>query len=170
VSKAMELLKRFCADADDVRYSLQEPWKDANGTVMASNGHVAIILDPGTDVPEVAFVDTPRSAKLIGWASEIPSAGFLPARWDFAPDPECDQCDRKSSEPDEDGFVDSCYWCDGTGFNKKEAIAVGDAHFAKHYLRLIASLPDCQIATAGSGGRAFFRFNGGIGFLLPVRR
>jgi hypothetical protein len=43
----MELLKRFCADADDVRYFLQEPWKDANGTVMASNGHVAIILDPG---------------------------------------------------------------------------------------------------------------------------
>jgi len=41
--------------------------------------------------------------------------------------------------------------------------------FAKHYLRLIASLPNCQIKTRGPTESACFKFDGGIGFLMPIR-
>jgi hypothetical protein len=163
-------LQQFCAKADDVRFYLQRPFKSEDGRIMASNGHIAVLLDPWADLPDVALGQKRICDKILEWAAGyLPEVGFIAARWEFAQDPECIHCDGKPAEPDEDGDVMECYWCDGTGFSKKEPIAVGDAHFAKHYLRMVASLPECEIVTRGSKSSAYFRFNGGVGFLMPTR-
>jgi hypothetical protein len=166
----LDQLKKFCADADDIRYYLREPWKDEDGRIMAANGHIAVVLNTGIVFGEHPTKGSESISKRINdWVAEAPTTGFIPVPLEFEADQNCEHCDGKPAEPDEDGEFDNCYWCDGTGFNKKTPIRVGNAYFAKHYLRLIATLPACQIATFGETGRACFRFDGGIGFLMPVR-
>ncbi len=163
-------LKPFCAADDDLRHYLQRPWKNEDGRIMASNGHIAVLLNNGEDVPDVLIGRAQLSEKIMEWARSVPADDlFIPAPSQFDQDPECTHCDGNPAEPDEDGDVMECYWCEGTGFNKKEAVRVGNAAFAKHYLRLLASLPECEIAPRGAAEKAYFRFKGGVGFLMPVR-
>jgi len=159
-------LQRFCTNLDDPRYFLSKPWKNKDGRIMASNGHVAVLMDPGFESPvQLEMLENKPGQKICEWAQEIPTSGFVPVPQDFAPDPACTHCDRTPDPDDED----QCYWCDGTGFNKKQSVKIGKVPFAKHYLRLIASLPNCQIKTRGPTESACFKFDGGIGFLMPTR-
>ena len=168
---AFEQLCKFCADADDILFYLRAPWKDADGRIMASNGHIAVLLDAGADMPEVVYQEKAPSKRFSEWAAEIGYDGFSPALAEFDADKKCKACDGIPHAPteDDDDWDCACYLCDGTGFAIKEPLPVGNAHYAKHYLRLIASLPAAEFKANGPRDKAQFRFDGGVGFLMPVR-
>lgn len=60
-----------------------------------------------------------------------------------------------------------CCSCSGTSEHPQAAAAVG-AHFGSHYLRLLASLPNCEITPPEHPlASTFCRFDGGIAIVMP---
>ncbi len=49
-------------------------------------------------------------------------------------------------------------------------ITIGTAHYQSKYLRLIATLPNPQFAESGENDAAWFKFDGGDGLLMPIRK
>lgn len=61
----------------------------------------------------------------------------------------------------------TCSSCAGTGETPRHAAAMG-AHYGSHYLRLLASLPNCEItAPEHPMAATFCRFDGGIAVVMP---
>lgn len=90
-------LTRYCADENEIRAYLQHPWRE-KGTIVASNGHIAIeIPDDGREVPTVVG-KPPDIAKLLS----------RPSKGDFSPMPEL--APFKST-------VLACARCKGDGFH-----------------------------------------------------
>lgn len=85
---------------------------------------------------------------------------------------ECKACGGDCTKPCHESTPGAkkhdCHRCDGFGeaFAK---VVVEEAPFQRRYLALIASLPNSAIETAGPEGTAKFTFDGGYGFLMPVR-
>jgi len=85
---------------------------------------------------------------------------------------ECKECDgdgfNRCHKSDPDAEQKPCHRCDGSGESSLN-VAIGNAFFQRRYLALIAALPACSIETCGELGMAKFAFDGGYGFLMPVR-
>lgn len=85
---------------------------------------------------------------------------------------ECKECDgngtTKSAAPQSpDHTPTKCWTCAGTGEAPQPAAAVG-AHYGSHYLRLLASLPNCEItAPEHPLATTFCRFDGGVAIVMP---
>lgn len=85
---------------------------------------------------------------------------------------ECKECHgngtTKSAEPKSpDHTPTTCRHCAGTGEHPKPAAAVG-THYGSHYLRLLASLPNCEITPPETPlAFTFCRFDGGIAVVMP---
>ncbi|AEC22243.1 hypothetical protein PT7_P007 (plasmid) [Pusillimonas sp. T7-7] len=83
---------------------------------------------------------------------------------------ECKECDGEGRVKRVGGdHKEPCPWCDSTG-NKLVPIPVGDqAHISSKYLAVLHGLPDCEISLGGTSAGIPFRFNGGIGVVMPMR-
>jgi len=70
--------------------------------------------------------------------------------------------------------VTCCPRCNGTLLEPRAeddaAVEIGGATFAVRYLRLLAALPECEIAPRGKHEPARVRFGGGEALIMPMRR
>lgn len=84
----------------------------------------------------------------------------------------CQECGGNGTTPCSENTPgatkDACYRCNGFG-EILARVPVADAVFQRCYIALLASLPQCSIETAGPEGTAKFTFDGGYGFLMPLR-
>lgn len=88
-------------------------------------------------------------------------------------DYDCKECDGGGRFASANG-TKACTHCDGTGYDPHQRVIVeGDAGFARHYLSLLMAVPGIEFSVNDKepeNGIAGFRFEGGIGALMPVRK
>lgn len=80
----------------------------------------------------------------------------------------CKTCDGSGKA----GKGKECELCDGSGkMEKVVKIELNGVLFNAGYLKLISALPSCQIQVTVSEMHppAYFRFDGGVGLLMPMR-
>ena len=169
-------LKPFCGD-NDIRYYLNEPFSEGEFT-YATNGHILIRVPRRDDAKEVEadsmknrlpkmFADNPFLLPV-----EIP---------DIPPmvEGDCDCCNGEGTHDYKCGNAPpyACGECNGTGKQMTELgdtqwpeIEVGNAAFAPKYLRLIKTLPGIQFSPNTRDHSAAFKFDGGDGLLMPMRK
>ena len=88
----------------------------------------------------------------------------------------CNACRSGSipGEPDDENAIE-CDWCEGDGLHEHNGShPVGTAHVSNGYLRKIAGLPGAEIFLpdwpANECRAVPFRFEGGAGCVMPMRR
>lgn len=86
--------------------------------------------------------------------------------------PRCDGRGRVKGSADNHNDSEECLYCHGRGVELELLCTdLGESRFNNAYLRLIATLPGAEIeASPKVAAVARFRFSGGIGFLMPVRK
>lgn len=152
-------LKQFCADKDDPRWFLHQPWSRGDFT-YATNGHIIVRVPRLPDVPE--NVQAPNAQALMFKAAPAKDWMPVPAAT-MPPDGICDQCDGTGL--DEDG--EDCEWCEHTGKGKCfDGMDCGDSHFAQRYL---AQIQGWEIAPNGLKS-AWIRCGDALGLLMPRRK
>lgn len=163
-----------------------------HGHLWASNGHILACLPDDQTI--TAHEDCPVDFQgfLDGHAA---ATGYRPIASIHIPEPdpcfacaghcwghECDTCPNKTASCDDgcDGFSSAadgpvhCHVCDGTGEDPYQAQEIGGGvYLAVRYLRLIATLPDAEIAEFQIGADpkntpVYFRFDGGWGAVMPI--
>lgn len=84
---------------------------------------------------------------------------------------DCAECNGKGSLGSET-IKTVCLFCDGFGEDgswRGEEFVIGEAGFQARYMRLIALLPNVEIAPADRLAGSHFRFTGGRGMVMPMR-
>jgi hypothetical protein len=138
-----------------------------DGKIVATNGHIMVEW-PSADLPVSAdsvpakVLDQIREWFAIEQADD--SYLSLPPLPRFKRCPECNGDGLVTKTPGT-----TCGLCEGYG-EMQQRIAVGNAGYCIRYLRLLSSLPNIQLAPNGEETMAAFRFTGGRGFLMPMRK
>jgi len=158
-------LKKFCADANDIRaHMMGRPWSRGEWT-WATNGHILLRVSRQSDVAENDAA--PDCAALL---AKVPAAvNWIPVpECASLPDIECDECGGTGIATCPTCCNDSdCGNCDHTGMvRQRRAVEAGDAHFDQNYL---AALQGYEIATNGPSTAAHIRNGDIIGLLMPMR-
>jgi hypothetical protein len=84
---------------------------------------------------------------------------------------DCTRCSGSGYIFDATASKEPCGDCDGQGHHETLAsIEVGIARFQNRYLRLIAALPGLEFQPHGPLEPGRFRWDGGEGMLMPVKR
>lgn len=175
-------LEKFCAHSDEVRYHLHEPWRQKEG-IVATNGHILVcIADDGRTLENPGDDQVKRNVSRFlsetrnNW-QPITTALTPETR---CPNPfcksgmvECDYLPRRSSHVDCSECDGSkqvvCAYCDGRGV-VSEPCNLGPCSLARRYLAILLELPGVEIAPKGKADMVLFRFDGGRGCVMPVRR
>lgn len=166
-----EVLMRFCAK-DDLNESLNHPIL-MMGKILASNRDIAIRVDQdATELVDGVLEHQKISQKI--WTliknTKAKRKPLIPLPTLPSP-PACPTC-HGTGENEESGYRGVCCPCDGSGelpdlpFTYTKAGP--GAYIANRYLRLIASLPNPQIATDWLSV-CYFTFDGGDGVVMPMR-
>lgn len=148
-------------------YMATRPWMAApwihDGKTYATNGHILLVL-PSAELPvSDNYPPEKGQTKIDEWLAAFPTKFIdLPSLPTFAPCAECGGAGLFSTVP---GFY--CDYCEGYG-ELPSRIAVGDVGFCVRYLRLLSTFPAIQFAPNGMT-RAAFIFDGGRGFLMPMK-
>lgn len=162
-------LKPFCLDM----YSLSnEPFSSKDFT-YATDGRIAIRVARHQDVPE-------KNSEIVNEIERyIKDANFdIIADWltiDAVPLPEmkgCDDCGETGYyDPEEDDPKFQCQSCDGKGkYPIFVSVEIGAKLFSNKYLLMLMELPNVRIhATNGKLDSSPFKFDGGIGILMPMK-
>lgn len=150
-----EQLLKFCAGSNSRYQWMSKPWSEGHYT-YATNGCIIV------RIPRISEIDEdPSSASAV----EL-FAKSRPCLWvDLLPElsepeyKECSVCEGKG-----------CDDCNGIG--KYEVLAkteIDGIFFNNSYLRLIKNLPGCKFGPVSGKKPAWFEFDGGDGFLMPMR-
>lgn len=166
-------LQSFCGDDLSWQY-LNAPFKQDNFT-FATNGHILVrvaLRDSDPDLPKGALENI-NNVILKGVEDAIfspPPPYTLPPESAFAStrclscagtgrDHECPSCDC------------DCIDCDGTGtWPTRVSTTLGAVDFDLTYVRKVLALPGVELAEAKPDEPLLFRFSGGVGALMPLRR
>ena len=156
-------LKRFCADADDSREYLRQPWT-RDGYTWATEGHIIIRVPAIADIP-----DNKGAVDADGLFSRQPDAKeWLAVPTVKAPKPaKCDDCYGSGLHECNCGHEHTCGVCNGTGKVRAKVIAipVGNSNFADRYL---ARIQGWEIAP-NKEKPAWIRKDDALGLLMPRR-
>lgn len=156
----MIALNQFCADSDDLRYFIHQPWSRGDFT-YATNGHILVRVPRLQEVPENS--NTPDAQQLMD--KTAPANDWMPVPVaTMPPDVQCKWCDGTKRDPTDKRF--KCDECGATG--KQRAwigVDVGDASFDQGYLSMIQGW---EIAPNGLE-RAWIRCGDALGLLMPRR-
>lgn len=162
-------LADFCAGPHDHRVAMRQPYRDGDH-IVATDGHIMIVLDvvqrEGIDYPDCAQLGLPSFHQLDRFGPGL-QFWYDIADIELPPAVTCGACLGSGTVQDENDEDAECLDCHGSG----ELLAwvfVGGVALNTRYLRLIADLPDCEIAPASRHTPALFRFNGGHGWIMPV--
>ena len=168
-----EFLNPFCGD-DPTRYYLQVPFNQ-DGFAWATNGHILV------RVPEMEGLlpcSCPKPINISKPLTGFEDAQFSKARWKLpAHDPHfkgpCIVCDGRGVLHDCPECDCICEACKGTGRadpERRTSVRILGRLYALNYVRIIASLPGLEVSDGQGGERPlFYRFDGGIGALMPLR-
>ena len=153
-------LQKFCADDDDIRYYLRQPWS-AGEFSYATNGHILV------HVPRLAYVPyndkAPDAQALID--KTAPSKEWLPVPGvEMPPDVACTWCDGTGKDPNDRRC--KCEECLGAKtMPDRSGIELAGTAFAKRYLAMIQGW---EIAPNGQKA-AWIRHGDTLGLLMPMR-
>lgn len=193
----IEQLQKFCAKGE-FRSFMLKPWLHGD-YAFATNGHIALRVPADGFLSVVAGGNgsEPNVSKLVDKAKafylpmmSIPElvppevcehcAGTGTA-YDCDPcdgegwfdhhgkEYECKWCNGAGQHQNGEGDPSYCWHCDGIGEKRYIQVAVGNSHFDRRYLALIAALPNAKIAPNGPAAITYFAFDGGDGALMPMR-
>ena len=165
-------LQPFCS-TDEVRPYLMKPFS-RHGFTWATNGHILVRVTLRSDISDVD-----KKFNIAGPLQDFESASFFKPEY-FLPPPVpapvgCAACDGRGHEHDCPSCGCICGACDGKGEVNPEnnmSVSIGPTPFSLKYIRQILSLPGIEIETLAADQSMkplFFRFDGGIGALMPLR-
>ena len=151
-------LQRFCADSDDIRYYLREPWSDGDYS-YATNGHIILRV---ARLPNVEEQPKAPNAEVL-FAKTKPASNWLPIPVaTMPPDVDCERCRGTKRDLDDRRF--KCDVCGGTGKQRAQiGVRVGGASFDQGYLSM---LQGWEIAPNGKAA-AWIRNGNAQGLLMP---
>lgn len=193
----LEKIKKFCK-REDIRELTLHPWK-VGGFVVATNGHIAIrvaafgdllLVDaemkknpipkciddakaPGLELFSIPALPEPHTCEKCNGSGiahvceDCDGEGVLIKK--SGNEIDCPACKCSGQVPEGNGDEIECWFCDGRGEEPYQAIQIGDGHFDRRYLAMIAALPNARIAPNGPKDVAYFTFDGGDGALMPMR-
>lgn len=164
----IDTLQKFCANDSDPRHYFCHP-NTVGEFTYATNGEIMIRV-PKLDAEFPAFDKLPDFECVIpADDAEYVSLPELP------PAPEVEDCPDCNG----DGVVGTCPYCPHehpchrcgeTGrVLPLVTVAVGRAFFDRKYLALIADFPGIEVAPRDFNQGMRFRFDGGIGVVMPMR-
>ena len=170
---SLDDLQQFCA-TDGLRPVLKRPVTVGEYT-YASDGRVLVRV-PALD-GALGFDSHHRP---VNFEAVIPGEAGFP----FLPiPPGCERCDTEGDRVDCEqcngvgylscslSYEHDCANCDTRGwFDAWHPIEIGGVTFNCYYTKRIARLPNAMIAPRDAENRALFRFDGGIGVLMPFRQ
>lgn len=194
----IEILKRFCA-TDVSRHRLEAPFSQGEWT-FATNGHIAVrvprmkavaaaegapdcvgLFSKSADLenPERDWVNPPEPFFSIRPCADCAGQGFIKF-CDHTDGGYCKRCAGREFVPCEKKHpkAEECFECDGKGEIRDGAVLIegpkGQVKADSRYIELIRLLPNPKIALHGNesdrGEPLCFRFDGGDGLLMPMRK
>lgn len=163
-------LQPFCGTDETCPY-LMKPFSFGDFS-YATGGHIIVRVPKreGVEPPDKKFnADKPLEG--------LDQASFARPAFKLPPQPseedECEDCDGRGYEHDCPHCECVCRACAGTGNQAAEGkltTTFAGITFALRYVRKMLSLPGIEIATPrASEGPLLFRFDGGVGALMPMR-
>lgn len=167
-----EFLLQFCG-VEPSRPYLHVP-SNQDGFTWATNGHILVrVAEIEGLMPCSCNKPINISKPIVG----VDEATFTAARWKLPPhDPSfkgpCGLCDGRGylhKCPDCDCF---CTLCNGSGEadpERRMSTSILGRIFALNYVRMIADLPGLEVAGNEDELPLFFRFEGGVGGIMPLR-
>jgi hypothetical protein len=160
---SLELLKTFCG-TDEHRAILHQPTSQGEFS-YATDGRVIVQVPRMAEVPEVEGFPqcggVMRDFKIHGAWRKLPE---IPPRGEGVP---CEDCEGTGKFPD----GTPCDECEGGKYYPTESMEVGGARLNLVFLRRIAALPNLEYNMNGGELTArSFRFDGGIGLIVPMRK
>lgn len=162
-------LQQFCGK-EETRPYLLKPFSVGDFT-YATNGHIMVRVTRRDDAAEQTK-EWDWNAPLAG----LQGASFAKPEFKLPPEPEeadeCSACDGRGTEHDCPDCECPCVECDGTGKDIPErgiSTEFCGANFAMRYIRQVLSLPNVELASITSDAPMVFRFDGGVGALMPLR-
>jgi hypothetical protein len=167
-------LQQFCG-TDPSRDYLMKPFS-RDGFTWATNGHILIRVP---ERPEFSDIEQRIKINIAEPLKGFGVAKFFSPSFELPPATvrgECLKCAGRGHLHDCPDCDCECEHCDGTGNSDSEqfaSVSIGPTPFALNYVRQILSLPRVEIeefAAEQSEKCLFFRFDGGVGALMPLRR
>lgn len=170
-------LQQFCS-TDDLRPYLMKPFR-FKGFTWATNGHILVRVREDKRYEPLAGKIDPAGPlkgfdKVTMWARV---AVALPPQIEVQ---QCVACKGSGADHSADACSgDVCWTCDGAGFSDGErstSVTLAHVPFALNYVRQMLALPNVEIAPTSVSNAdhdyrpLYFRFNGGIGALMPLRK
>jgi hypothetical protein len=157
-------LSPFCStDATHSRYYIMQPWSRGDFT-WATDGHILVRVSRRANVPEVP--KPPNTDQIMACHDGAEFAPLPDVVWPDPPPPEkCNWCDGRGVYDN-----DPCDSCHGTGLGPSiVSVGVRGAIFNAKYIRMIMALPSAEFSIKpGADKPAPFRFDGGLGALMPM--
>lgn len=200
MDRIAEAMKALAAMGDDMPERAKTPWSEGVWSYATDNRAVirAERLEEFADRPDNAGmganIDTLVNFPAGPTWYDIPALPPAPVpetcpRCGGQKRRECDACESTGTATFElwhkairytaddtcpvcNGEAGDCRKCEskGTITPKESPIEIGPAIFNPAYLRILATLPGCQIAPVDGFCPAVFRFDGGSGAVMPIRR
>ena len=197
MDRIAEAMKALAAMGDSERGRLRTPWS-AGVWSYATDCRMALRAfrmtefgeraeNDGTAAALDAIIDGPTGPTWHDIPAPPPAPGTCPkchgvsrvkceacdgcgrVEWEFSyggraydMDADCPVCEGEGSE--------ECPRCGGQAVLPEPGIEVGRVLINPAYLRIMATLPGCQIAPVDGWNAAVFRFTGGSGAVMPIRR
>jgi hypothetical protein len=178
-------INQFCGTHDD-RYWMHNPWR-GGGKIYATDGHTLVVVDDdGRELQGEPSTNQDVVVKTVAkW--EVACADFkLAAIPDLPPaDPccmcdgtgesqTCLDCDGEGCDCCEDGIVSDsngkCDDCHGSKVARSQPVKIADVPFSRRLLARLQSLPGCAaLHVTGREKVSRFTFDGGYGFIMPMR-
>lgn len=162
-------LQKFCG-TDPFRDYLHKPITQ-DGFTWATDGAV-MVRAPA----DKRYSPCERPINIAKPLSGIEDATFSPPNISLPPAPErtgpCPECDGRGREhdcPDCECICEACHGAGELNAEKRTTTTIRGAIFNLAYVRLIASLPNVEFSQSDGKKPMFFRFDGGVGALMPCR-
>lgn len=154
-------LRRFCAEADDIRCYLCQPWSWGEWT-YATNGHIMVRVPRMADVPENE--KAPDGEAVMG--KQVSPKNWIPVpAATMPPDVECEDCNGTGIAQCNLGHDHDCENCGHTGKIKQRiGMRVEGVSFDQGYLSMIQGW---EIAPTGSKAAAWIRNGDALGLIMP---
>lgn len=164
-------LQQFCS-TDPMRPYLHKPFSIGDYT-HATNGHVGVRVPRIEGVPSQ---EKPDPGKLFAQHFKDEPRGVLDVKLPEIKEDwqDCLRCGGSGKEHDcPSCSCDECDYCDGEGRTNKAPmvkITIGNAIYNAKYIKQLLALPGLKFpVNPPKDAAAGFVFDGGEGFLMPVR-
>lgn len=165
-------LKPFIS-TDESRLKITEAWMDGKNAVATDNKILIIVFDQECNrspdlpqPPDIGFIQKHLNEAKEGAWIKAPTLNELdPLR-------DCETCAGFGDHECKDcGSPHKCEQCDGTGKVPSPATTlIGELLYKDWYLAKIAALLNPKVQPLADPNLLLFRFDGGIGVLMPCRK